>query len=62
MLKSYCVSLDCWGGDKIVKEIVTADNPKKASQRARDAVQKRIRAPFDMIRVINVEIVKEKTI
>lgn len=60
MLKNFCVTLDVWGGDKIVKEIVRADNPNKACQRAKDAVRKKTKAPNDMIKVITVEIVKEK--
>lgn len=58
MLKNFCVTVDVWGGDKIVKETVTADNPKKASERARLAVQKKYKAPFDMVKVLTVEIVK----
>ena len=58
MLKNFCVTVDVWGGDKIVKENVMADNPKKASERARLAVQKKYKAPFDMVKVLTVEIVK----
>lgn len=58
MLKSYICSVDVWGGDKLVKETVLAENPRKASDKARVAVQKRTRAPFDMVRVVTVEIVK----
>lgn len=58
MLKNYCVSVDCWGGDKIVKEIVSAENPKKASEKARVSVQKRVKCPFDMIKILTVEIAK----
>ncbi len=58
MLKDYCVSVSLWGGDKIVKEIVRADNPYKASQRARETVQKHTKIPFDMVEVKTVEIVK----
>jgi hypothetical protein len=59
MLKQFVCEVDVWGGDKVVKETVMADNPKKASQRARDAVQKKYKAPFDMVKVLTVEIVKE---
>lgn len=58
MLRKFVCTVDCWGGDKIVKETVQADNPNKAKQRAREAVQKRIKAPFDMVKVICVEIAK----
>lgn len=60
MLKTFCVHVSLWGGDKIVKEIVKADNPNKACQRAREAVQRRTKVPFDMIQIKTVEIVKEK--
>lgn len=58
MLKNYCVQVDCWGGDKIVKEIVSAENPKKAAEKARVAVQKRIKCPFGMVKVVTVELAK----
>lgn len=58
MLRSYCVTLDCWGGHKIVQETVQANDPKKAAQRAREYVQKKIKAPMDMVQVTNVEIVR----
>ena len=58
MLKTFCVHISLWGGDKIVKEIVKADNPNKACQRAREIVQKRTNTPFAMVEVKTVEIVK----
>ena len=56
MLKSYMCLVDVWGGDKVVKEIVQANDPNKAKQRARDSVQKKTKAPFDMVKVLSVEI------
>lgn len=58
MLRDFICTVDVWGGDKIVKETVKANDPNKAKQRAREAVQKRTKAPFDMVKVINVEIAK----
>ena len=58
MLRDFICTVDVWGGDKIIKETVKANDPNKAKQRAREAVQKRTKAPFDMVKVINVEIAK----
>lgn len=62
MLKNYCVHISLWGGDKIVKEIVKANNPSKACQRARESVQKRTKVPFDMIDIKTVEIIREQCV
>ena len=58
MLKNYCVHCDVWGGDKIVKETVMAENPKKAAEKGRVAVQKKTNAPFAMVQVLTVELAK----
>lgn len=58
MLRSFTVTVDVWGGDKIVKETVQANDPNKAKQRARDAVHKKTKAPYDMIKVLGVELAK----
>lgn len=58
MLRSFTVTLDVWGGDKIIKETVQANDPNKAKQRAREAVQRKTKAPFDMVKVLGVEIAK----
>lgn len=56
MLKSFVCTVELWGGDKIVTEKVTADNPKRAEQKARDAAHKNWRVPYAMIKVDKVEI------
>lgn len=58
MLRSYTCTVDLWGGDKIVKEIVKANDPNKAKQRAKDAIRNRTKIPNDMIKVLSVEITK----
>lgn len=58
MLRSFIVELDIWGGDKIVKETVQANDPNKAKQRARDIAHNKTKAPYDMIKVLGVEIAK----
>ena len=58
MLRSYTVTLDIWGGDKIVKETVQANDPNKAGQRARESYRKKVKVPNDMVKVICVEITK----
>ena len=58
MLRNYVCTIDLWGGDKIIKETVTANDPNKASQRARDLAHKKTKTPYPMIKVINVEIAK----
>ena len=58
MLRDYVCTVDLWGGDKIVKETVKADNPKKAEQRAKDAIRNRTKIPNGMIKVLKVEIKK----
>lgn len=58
MLKTYNATAILWGGDKTVTETVIADNPKKAMQKARDAVHKRTSVPYGMIAIDKVEIVK----
>lgn len=58
MLRSFTVKLDCWGGDKVVKETVKANDPNKAKQRAIDAVHKRDKVPHAMIKVLGVELAK----
>lgn len=58
MLRSFTVTVDVWGGDKVVKETVKANDPNKAKQRARDEVHKKTKAPYDMIKVLGVEIAK----
>ena len=56
MLRNYNATISLWGGDKIVTEKVTADNPKRAEQKARDAAHKNWRVPYAMIKVDKVEI------
>ena len=58
MLRRFIVELDIWGGDKIVKETVQANDPNKAKQRARDIAHNKTKAPYDMIKVLGVEIAK----
>ena len=58
MLRNYTVTLDIWGGDKIVKETVQANDPNKAGQRARESYRKKVKVPNDMVKVICVEIAK----
>lgn len=58
MLRDYVCTVDLWGGDKIVKETVKADNPKKAEQRAKDAIRNRTKIPNGMIKVLKVEVKK----
>lgn len=58
MLRSFTITLDIWGGDKIIKETVQANDPNKAKQRARDVAHKKTKAPYDMIKVLGVEIAK----
>ena len=58
MLRSFIVELDIWGGDKIVKETVQANDPNKAKQSARDVAHNKTKAPYDMIKVLGVEIAK----
>lgn len=56
MLKQFNATISLWGGDKIVTEKVTADNPKRAEQKARDAAHKNWHVPYAMIKVDKVEI------
>ena len=56
MLRHYVCTISLWGGDKIVTEQVTADNPKRAEQKARDAAHKNWDVPYAMIKVDKVEI------
>lgn len=58
MLRNYVCTISLWGGDKIIKEIVAANNPNKASQRARDVAHKKTKTPYPMIQVTKVEIAK----
>ncbi len=58
MLRDFICTVDLWGGDKIIKETVKADNPKKAEQRAKDAIRNRTKIPNGMIKVLKVEIAK----
>ena len=58
MLRDFICTVDLWGGDKVIKETVKADNPKKAEQRAKDAVRNRTKIPNGMIKVLKVEIAK----
>lgn len=58
MLRSFTCTVSLWGGDKIVKETVQANDPKKAAQRAKDAIRNRTKIPNDMVQVLNVEIAK----
>ena len=58
MLRDYVCTVDLWGGDKIVKETVKADNSKKAEQRAKDAIRNRTKIPNGMIKVLKVEVKK----
>lgn len=58
MLRDFICTVDLWGGDKIIKETVKADNPKKAEQRAKDAVRNRTKIPNGMIKVLKVEVAK----
>lgn len=58
MLKNYICQVDVWGGDKIVKEPIMAENPKKAAEKARVAVQKKFGCPFGMVKVVTVELAK----
>ena len=58
MLRNYVCTISLWGGDKIIKETVAANDPNKAAQRARDAVHKKTKAPYPMIQVTKVEIAK----
>ena len=58
MLKNYLCIVDIWGGDKIIKETVQANDPKKAAQRAKESIRKRIKVPNDMVKVLSVEIAK----
>lgn len=58
MLRDFICTVDLWGGDKIIKETVKADNPKKAEQRAKDSVRNRTKIPNGMIKVLKVEIAK----
>ncbi len=56
MLKNYVVTLSLWGGDKIVQEEVTAQNPNKARVKAREQANKHSKTPFCMIEVTRVEL------
>lgn len=58
MLKTYTCTVDLWGGDKIIQEIVQANDPNKAKRRAKDVVRNRTKIPNDMINVLSVEIAK----
>ena len=58
MLRNFVCTVDCWGGDKIIKETVAANNPEKAKQRAREQVHNKNNVPYAMIKVISVEIEK----
>lgn len=58
MLRNFVVEISLWGGDKIVKETVSANDPNKAKQRARDEIHKRTKTPYGMIEVLGVEIAK----
>ena len=58
MLRSFICTVEVWAGRKVIKETVHADNPNKAKQRAKDAVQKKTKAPYDVIQVVRVEIAK----
>ena len=58
MLRKFTCTIDLWGGDKIIKETVEANDPKKAEQRAKDAVRNRTKIPNGMIKVLKVEIAK----
>jgi hypothetical protein len=58
MLKTFICTVEVWAGRKVIKETVQADNPDKAKMRARDAVQKKTKAPYDVIKVVRVEIAK----
>ena len=58
MLRSFTCTVDLWGGDKIVKETVKANDPNKAKQKARDAIYQRTKTPYGMIKVLSVEIAK----
>ena len=58
MLRSFICTVEVWAGRKVIKETVQADNPDKAKQRARDAVQKKTKVPYDVIQVVRVEIAK----
>lgn len=58
MLRKFVCTIDLWGGDKIIKETVDANDPKKAEQRAKNAVRNRTKIPNGMIKVIKVELAK----
>lgn len=58
MLRSFICTVEVWAGRKVIKETVQANDPNKAKQRARDAVQKKTKAPYDVIQVVKVEIAK----
>lgn len=58
MLKTFICTVEVWAGRKVIKETVQADNPNKAKMRARDAVQKKTKAPYAVINVVKVEIAK----
>lgn len=58
MLRSFICTVEVWAGRKVIKETVQANDPNKAKQRARDAVQKKTKAPYDVIQVVRVEIAK----
>lgn len=58
MLRSFICTVEVWAGRKVIKETVQADSPNKAMQRARDAVQKKTKAPYAVINVTRVEIAK----
>lgn len=59
MLKNYIVTISLWGGDKIVEEKVSAQNPTKAKIKACDSVHKRTKIPFAMIEAQGVRIEKK---
>lgn len=58
MLRSFICTVEVWAGRKVIKETVQANDPNKAKQRARDAVQKKTKAPYDVIQIVKVEIAK----
>jgi hypothetical protein len=58
MLKDYIVTISLWGGDKHIKEQVSAQNTDKAKVKAKESVYRRTKIPFGMIEALSVEIKK----
>lgn len=58
MLKNYIVTISLWGGDKHIKEHVSAQDVNKAKIKAKENVNRRTNIPFGMIETLGVEIKK----